>query len=191
MSFVEVKKINSDMSVPLDERLTYVGGIIPRGLPTKRCTRNVIANTASGHVVNTPMVTTLMDAEGRGWITDFKFSVSKAKSYVSAALTVTIYVDDEVFFTFAATIPSYNNNGGNASVEVITDNFNSYSNRGALNRAISLTTSADNPNINPSYTIDLPIRYEKSAKVVVSEVASSLEAITTFYETVNVKIDER
>lgn len=52
MSWGEVKKINSDLSMPLDERMKYINGILPRGIANKNVSKTVKLSSFSGEVLN-------------------------------------------------------------------------------------------------------------------------------------------
>lgn len=50
MSWEEVKKINGDMSLSLDEKMTYVYGLIPRGASKREL--NEVAPASNTTVLN-------------------------------------------------------------------------------------------------------------------------------------------
>ena len=58
MSWGEVKKINSDANVPLDERMTWFDGYIPRLALGRSCSKS--GEAYSGEILN---------ITGRGYIT--------------------------------------------------------------------------------------------------------------------------
>ena len=52
MSWGEVKKINSDLSVPLDEKYMYAYGILPRKCQLKTISKQVSESTFSGEIIS-------------------------------------------------------------------------------------------------------------------------------------------
>lgn len=84
MSWGEVKKINSDANVPLDERMTWVGGIVPRGktMQTLSVTKkNDESPSWSGDLVN---------VTGKGMLIGSSYISSNWNSLSSASMTINI-----------------------------------------------------------------------------------------------------
>lgn len=89
MSWDEVKKINSDMFVPLDERATYIAGIIPRNKLLKSAGHSKSAFYGNEN-------TTILSIKGSG-----KILSMSAYAEVGASSEMTVNIDDgQKIFTF-------------------------------------------------------------------------------------------
>lgn len=116
MSWGEVKKINSDLSVPLDERATYVAGIIPRNTIPK-----TITPSANNGVV--------YEYSGKTIINSLSISVSVHHTdysvqygTYSGSCTIKVYSGEELILTdsVSASAGSYGTTESKSKDNVIT-----------------------------------------------------------------------
>lgn len=117
MGWDEVKKINSDMFVPLDERMTYIGGIIPRNIleTALHLEKNFLDNADVKDDV-------LLSIKGVGLISTldigFRIYIHHSSSYPSASSTsvFNIYIDGEPYIDAVIFSGDQSNNTGSKNV---------------------------------------------------------------------------
>ncbi len=86
MNWDEVSRINSDLTVPLDERSMYIGGVISRNIKK----RNIGTEFFSGSDVQTK---TILDISGSGILQHINAS-NQAQGTTDAYVKCTIEIDD-------------------------------------------------------------------------------------------------
>ncbi|MGN0337907.1 MAG: hypothetical protein ACI4EE_10480 [Lachnospiraceae bacterium] len=151
MGWDEVKKaINSDLNVPLNERMTYIDGILPRGL-----NGNTVSKSGSNYNGE------LLNITGRGFICIAKALGSvdpNNKVYLSA--TMDIYIDENTDNSRYIKLYAYSsssNSSPSASISFDKDNL--------------FQTLSIEPSIllqNDSRIINKPIEFKESLRVNVS-----------------------
>lgn len=84
MSWGEVKKINSDLSVPLDERASYVGGVIRRNVEKRSVEKDFYSGSDT-------VKETILDISGSGalqYIQVFNTAQGTSNSYVKCKIQI-------------------------------------------------------------------------------------------------------
>lgn len=82
MSWDEIRKaVNSDLSVPLNERMGYVGGVVPRGIVQKTISKST----------TTSFTGTVLDITGKGLL----IAASTGGNQVNCRSSMTIIIDDK------------------------------------------------------------------------------------------------
>ena len=147
MGYTEIlQAVNSDPSVSLNEKIEYVGGVIPRGC--KR--RTVTSDTPRKEVV-------LAEVSGRGFVDSANIRLYSSGGWLAKA-SLYIYCDEKLS---AKVLHSYTNQGG------------SYSEKGfAYSGEASL--SADPLNIaGVNEKVNMPIAFNKTLRIVYNSESSS------------------
>lgn len=156
MSWGEVKKINSDLNVPLNERMGYVGGVIPRGAIKK-----VIQS-------NTPRAkATILDISGKGVVDKVELAVSSLNNW-NAAGSILVYIDGELLFTIS---DSYSVPSGSRTTSVKYD----------VNSCVC--SDYKNIEVGKENILNLPLIFNKSLKIVHNSQSSNANGGSSAYDT--------
>lgn len=106
MSWGEIKKINSDLSMPLDERMSYISGIIPRGVEKKSITGNVgVSVSVDGQNITASdsKEVVVLEIDGSGMISSIIVKIPKSNSnYANIrqhSATISVYCDGKEAFS--------------------------------------------------------------------------------------------
>lgn len=161
MSWGEVKKINSDLNVPLDERMGYVGGIIPRGTVQKQVTKQI---SYSDGVFNGE----ILSVNGKGALASAVVTCY-AGSTTDAYSACEIDIDDG---SRIITIGDITTNTTKGKAGFYVDLSASFSDIGVMDESeISIPADA-------YYTVNKPILFEKSLKVTAKLFTKKVSAST-------------
>lgn len=148
MSWEEVKKINGDMSLSLDEKMTYVYGLIPRGAVKKELVYENVGNM------------TMVNVSGRGML-EFLYIYGNSSS--EHTINVTAYLDESLSSKKVITLQNVVSYGAGRAISMNT-NLDSI---GILeNQAFSHDSS--NIIITKNSATNIPILFSKSLRVVIS-----------------------
>lgn len=148
MSWGEVKKVNSDLSIPLDERMGYVVGAVPRGVISK-----CISSTGTGAEVE------ILNIEGSGGITEMTVTGAvNAATFGGYTANIKVYIDENT--SDSKTIIFHGNgNYHGLSTNTVSIDINNVICDVDLSNDAEITT-------NGSYVINAPIIFKKSLRVV-------------------------
>lgn len=147
MRYTEIlQMVNSDPSIALNEKIEYVGGVIPRGC--KR--RTVTSDTPRKEVV-------LAEVSGRGFVDSANIRLYSSGNWLAKA-SLYIYCDEKLS---AKVLHSYTNQGG------------SYSEKGFVYSS-ETSLSADPLNIaGVNEKVNIPIMFNKTLRIVYNSESSS------------------
>lgn len=143
MNWDEVSRINSDLMVPLDERMKYINGILPRGIASKNVSKTVKLSSFSGEVLNVSGSGVVMGA------------TCSCESYNRTYARISIDIDNgEKIITVGDTVQR--TSGINTSFAFDIDS--STSDFSESDNVLDVPT-------NSKKTINFPIKYKKSLVV--------------------------
>lgn len=144
MSWDEVKKaINSDLNVPLNERMGYVSGIIPRGAIKKSYSKAIGSGSYRG---------TVLEIEGRGILVSAAASRSYSSTAFHASMTINIDNGKKIIQLAGEDVSGT----GTASLKVELDNVSSVG---------DVSGSEVQIGFGESIILNYPIYFEESIKV--------------------------
>lgn len=156
MSWGEVKKVNSDLSVPLNDRMGYVAGNMPRGVIQKSVSKGI---TGDGSTFNG----TILDISGRGVVSGI--STSRYNDSCRAIVTVDIDNGKKTITVSSGASVSVNLQNLFSTVDVSGSEID-ISSSGSLNDLIyfeeSLKVSCDlyaNVNVSTTYAASASVTY--------------------------------
>ncbi len=147
MSWSEIKKaVNSNLDLPLNEKIEYIGGVIPRG-----CIRKTVSSdTPRKEVV-------LVEVSGRGFVDSANIRLYSSNNWPAKA-SLYIYCDEKLS---AKVLHSYANQGG------------AYSEKGFVYSG-ETNLSADPLNIaGVNEKVNIPIAFNKTLRIVYNSESSS------------------
>lgn len=198
------KKLNSQIAdVPLDrlitecsdkinEKVTCIGGIIPRGIPLRTQSRSLAGTTTNGFSSGAEKTSTLLHVVGSGWVTSASAVAQTLHAYTGVHTEMDLWVDGELLYTLRSHTGS-NSAGGNTAKTSISTEGNSYEiNNPTLPCTITATTDSSQTTVTTARAIDTPIRFNSSLRVNVTELVTdtSYGSSTTMTETVSYKLQE-
>lgn len=165
MSWEEVKKINGDMSLSLDERMVYIYGMIPRGASKREL--NEVAPASN---------TTVLNVSGHGMLY-YAMIYNPGQSYeYNSTIAITIYIDESLSSKRIITITRTNNRAG-GSTALTTD----LASLGIL-EANKFDLSSNNITINGiSKSTNIPILFSKSLRIVTTSNWFDQAKLSTHY----------
>lgn len=154
MSWGEVKKINSDVSVPLNERMGYVNGLIKRG-----AVANTLSMTTLKYQQNVDAVNDieLLNVSGAGYVDGIDISSNSGADYYfqsgSSSIQITLIVDGVEFAVFSASssVTATNLKKASSNVKITVD----------MNK-----TAADGTIHSMSVNTDESITFESNVPIV-------------------------
>lgn len=155
MSWAEVKKINSNMSVPLDKKVAYVGGVIQRGAAVKS-----IADDSMSLDVDS----VILSVEGKGALLEYGCEVHATTAAASNTnVDLRIYLDG----VWKGSAQAYINYPTvcDMSSQLKTD----------LNALYSYDPKKV---VNSTVVINYPLYFNESAKIV-KRISKSINGVTT------------
>lgn len=198
------KKLNSQIAdVPLDELITkcsdktnekvaYIGGIMPCGIPLRTQSRSLEGTTANGFSEGVEKTTTLLVVTGSGWVTSASIVAQARHVYMTVRVCMYVWVDGELLYTLTAATGS-NSTTQNTATTSISIGYNSYAIANPTTPfVLTTTTDSSQPTVTTNRTIDAPIRFNSSLKVYVTESVTNISygLYTTMTETVSYKLQE-
>lgn len=136
MSWSEVKKINSDLSVPLDERAKYVAGIIPRSLNVKTLSGSVSNSFLNDGSFPKTKESTISEVTGSGLVTSIFVNIPKSDGNVGNVYAeLEIELDDRSIIVRTDVIAYTQNTSTSRTMSLNLDNIT------GLSKGVKVITS--------------------------------------------------